>query len=113
MILFSRLDRAQLREIVDIQLRAVRDRLAVRKLILRVTERAIDVLADEGYDPTYGARPLKRVIQRRLQDPIAMAILEGRFTEGDTVEVDAKDGQITIGRVGSSVAPAVSEAAEV
>jgi ATP-dependent Clp protease ATP-binding subunit ClpB len=112
-ILFSRLDRAQLREIVDIQLRAVRDRLAVRKLILHVSEPAVDALAEEGYDPTYGARPLKRVIQRRLQDPIAMAILEGRFAEGDTVEVDAKDGQITIGRVGSSVAPAVSETAEV
>jgi ATP-dependent Clp protease ATP-binding subunit ClpB len=112
-ILFSRLDRAQLREIVDIQLRAVRDRLAVRKLTLHVTERAVDALADEGYDPTYGARPLKRVIQRRLQDPIAMAILEGRFTEGDTVDVDAKDGQITIGRVEVAVAPTVSETAEV
>ncbi len=112
-ILFSRLDRAQLREIVDIQLRAVRDRLAARKLTLHVTERAIDAIAAEGYDPTYGARPLKRVIQRRLQDPIAMAILEGRFTEGDTVEVDAKDGEITISRVGPAIAPPVSETAEV
>jgi ATP-dependent Clp protease ATP-binding subunit ClpB len=112
-ILFSRLDRAQLREIVDIQLRGVRDRLAVRKLTLHVSEEAIDAIAAEGYDPTYGARPLKRVIQRRLQDPIAMAILEGRFTEGNTVEVDAKDGQIAIGRVGPAVAPAVSETAEV
>jgi ATP-dependent Clp protease ATP-binding subunit ClpB len=112
-ILFSRLDRAQLREIVDIQLRAVRDRLAARKLTLHVTEEAVDALAAEGYDPTYGARPLKRVIQRRLQDPIAMAILEGRFTEGDTVEVDAKNGQITIGRVGATVTPGVSETAEV
>ena len=97
-ILFSRLDRAQLRQIVDIQLRGVRDRLAARKLTLHVTDAAVDAIAAEGYDPTYGARPLKRVIQRRLQDPIAMAILEGRFTEGDPVEVDAKDGQITIGR---------------
>ena len=112
-ILFSRLDRAQLREIVDIQLRAVRDRLAARKLTLHVTEEAVDALAAEGYDPTYGARPLKRVIQRRLQDPIAMAILEGRFAEGDTVEVDAKNGQITIGRVGAAVTPGVSETAEV
>ena len=83
-ILFSRLDRAQLRQIVDIQLRGVRDRLAARKLTLHVTDAAVDAIAAEGYDPTYGARPLKRVIQRRLQDPIAMAILEGRFTEGDT-----------------------------
>ncbi len=112
-ILFSRLDRTQLRQIVDIQLRGVRDRLAARKLTLHVTEAAVDAIAAEGYDPTYGARPLKRVIQRRLQDPIAMAILEGRFTEGDSVEVDAKDGQITIGRVEPSTPPAVPETAEV
>jgi ATP-dependent Clp protease ATP-binding subunit ClpB len=112
-ILFSRLDRAQLREIVGIQLRGVRDRLAARKLTLHVTESAIDALAAEGYDPTYGARPLKRVIQRRLQDPIAMAILEGNFTEGDSVEVDAKDGQITISRVGPGVSAATAEPVEV
>ncbi len=112
-ILFSRLDRAQLRQIVGIQLRGVRDRLAARKLTLHVSEAAIDALAAEGYDPTYGARPLKRVIQRRLQDPIAMAILEGRFNEGDSVEVDAKDGQITIGRIAPGVAPAPVETAEV
>ncbi|HEX2702115.1 MAG TPA: AAA family ATPase, partial [Solirubrobacteraceae bacterium] len=112
-ILFSRLDRSQLRQIVDIQLRGVRDRLAARKLMLHVTEPAVDSIAEEGYDPTYGARPLKRVIQRRLQDPIAMAILEGRFTEGDLVEVDAKDGQITIGRVEPSTSPVIAETAEV
>src|ERR1700681_2357588 len=109
-ILFSRLDRAQLREIVGIQLRGVRDRLAARKLTLHVSESAVDALAAEGYDPTYGARPLKRVIQRRLQDPIAMAILEGRFTEGDSVEVDAKDGQITIERSEASASPAAQPA---
>jgi ATP-dependent Clp protease ATP-binding subunit ClpB len=112
-ILFSRLDRTQLREIVEIQLRGVRDRLAVRKLTLRITEAAIDAIAAEGYDPTYGARPLKRVIQRRLQDPIAMAILEGRFSEGDTVVVDAKDGQITIGAAEPSTPSTVVETAEV
>jgi len=110
-ILFSRLDRAQLRQIVTIQLRGVRDRLAARKLTLSVTEAAVDALAEEGYDPTYGARPLKRVIQRRLQDPIAMAILEGRFSEGDTVAVDANDGQITISRAEPSASPAVAETA--
>ncbi|HVC40438.1 MAG TPA: ATP-dependent chaperone ClpB [Candidatus Saccharimonadales bacterium] len=112
-ILFARLDRAELRQIVEIQLRGVRERLAGRKLTLQVTEAAMDAIADEGYDPTYGARPLKRVIQRRLQDPIAMAILEARFTEGDTIEVDAKDGQITIGRPEQRAAPAVAEAAGV
>ena len=110
-ILFSRLDRTQLREIVTIQLRGVRDRLAARKLTLRVTEAAVDALAEEGYDPTYGARPLKRVIQRRLQDPIAMAILEGHFSEGDTVLVDANDGQITISRAEPSASPVIAETA--
>ncbi len=54
------------------------------------------MLAAEGYDPVYGARPLKRLIQRRLQDPIAMAILEGRFRDGDTVRVDAEDGKLVL-----------------
>ena len=112
-ILFSRLDRTQLRQIVSIQLRGVRDRLAARKLTLHVSEAAIDALAEEGYDPTYGARPLKRVIQRRLQDPIAMAILEGRFNEGDAVEVDAKDGQIVIGAGAPSQAASPAGAAGV
>ncbi len=97
-IVFSRLDQAQLRQIVEIQLGGLRDRLAARRLELRVSAAAIDLVAAEGYDPTYGARPLKRVIQRRLQDPIAMAILEGRFSEGDTIEVDVDQGQLTIRR---------------
>ena len=97
-IVFSRLDQAQLRQIVVIQLRGLSDRLAVRKLDLDVSPAALDLLAEEGYDPTYGARPLKRVIQRRLQDPIAMAILEGRYGEGDTVQVDAAGGELTIDR---------------
>ena len=112
-ILFSRLDRTQLRQIVAIQLRGVRDRLAARKLTLRVTDAAVDAVADEGYDPTYGARPLKRVIQRRIQDPIAMAILEGRFSEGDTIVVDAKDGQIVISGAEPSPSAAVAQTASV
>jgi ATP-dependent Clp protease ATP-binding subunit ClpB len=112
-ILFSRLDQQQLRQIVEIQLRGMRDRLAARSLTLKVTEAAIDLLAQEGYDPTYGARPLKRVIQRRLQDPIAMAILEGRFKEGDTVEVDAVDGQLVISGGSGTPVPVVEEAVEV
>jgi ATP-dependent Clp protease ATP-binding subunit ClpB len=108
-ILFSRLDRSQIREIVEIQLRSVRERLAARKLNLHVTESAMDAIATEGYDPTYGARPLKRVIQRRMQDPIAMAILEGRFTEGDTIEVDASDGQIVITRGEPAATPATAD----
>jgi ATP-dependent Clp protease ATP-binding subunit ClpB len=96
-ILFNRLERDQLREIVGIQLRSLRERLAQRKLTLDITDPAMDLLAREGYDPVYGARPLKRLIQRRLQDPIAMAILEGRFREGDTVKVDADGDTLVIG----------------
>jgi ATP-dependent Clp protease ATP-binding subunit ClpB len=97
LIVFSRLDRTQLREIVGIQLRSLRARLAARSLQLEVSDAAMDLLAREGYDPVYGARPLKRLIQRRLQDPIAMAILEGRFRDGDTVRVDAEGDNLVIG----------------
>jgi ATP-dependent Clp protease ATP-binding subunit ClpB len=102
-ILFARLDREQIREIVKIQLRGLADRLAARNLSLHISDAAVALIADEGYDPVYGARPLKRVVQRRLQDPIAMAILEGRFHEGETIDVDAKDGVLRIG--GSVVQP--------
>jgi ATP-dependent Clp protease ATP-binding subunit ClpB len=95
-ILFARLDRAQLRDIVRIQLRGLADRLLARGLQLHLSDAAVDALAGEGYDPVYGARPLKRVIQRRLQDPIAMALLERRFVEGDTVEVEAHGDGITL-----------------
>jgi ATP-dependent Clp protease ATP-binding subunit ClpB len=95
-IIFSRLDRAQLRQVVEIQLRALRNRLAARGLTLAVSDAALDRIADEGYDPTYGARPLKRVLQRRLQDPIAMGILEGRFHEGDIIEVGVVGGELVL-----------------
>ncbi|HEY7926969.1 MAG TPA: ATP-dependent chaperone ClpB [Candidatus Dormibacteraeota bacterium] len=95
-IVFSRLSREQLREIVEIQLRHLRERLAERSLTLEIDETALDLLAAEGYDPTYGARPLKRVIQRRLQDPLAMAILDGRLRDGETARVRAPDGEILI-----------------
>jgi ATP-dependent Clp protease ATP-binding subunit ClpB len=95
-IVFSRLSREQLREIVGIQLRHLRERLAERKITLDIDDSALDVLAGEGYDPTYGARPLKRVIQRRLQDPLAMAILDGRLRDGETAVIRAPDGEILI-----------------
>jgi ATP-dependent Clp protease ATP-binding subunit ClpB len=112
-ILFSRLDQAQLRRIVEIQLGSLRERLEQRKLALTITAAALDRLSEEGYDPTYGARPLKRVIQRRLQDPIAMAILEGRFREGDTVDVDVEGGELVIrggGDADGGAAPEVVDA---
>jgi ATP-dependent Clp protease ATP-binding subunit ClpB len=95
-IAFSRLDRDQLRQVVEIQLGQLRARLSARSITLDVDPSALDLLADEGYDPTYGARPLKRVIQRRLQDPLAMAILEGRLRDGDTARVEVRDNALAI-----------------
>jgi len=85
---FTPLDEANLRSIVDIQLRGLIDRVAARRLTLEVTETARAALAREGFDPAFGARPLKRVIQRELGDRLAVALLEGRFSEGDTITVD-------------------------
>ena len=70
-------------------------RLAERRPSLVVTDEARDLLAAEGYDPDFGARPLKRVIQRRIEDPLALAVLEGVYSEGDTVTVGALEGVLT------------------
>ncbi|HEX4212526.1 MAG TPA: ATP-dependent chaperone ClpB [Candidatus Dormibacteraeota bacterium] len=94
-IVFRPLSRAQLAAIVEIQLRALVGRLAERKIGLVVTDEARQLLAERGWDPVYGARPLKRTVQRLVQDPLAMRILEGDFTEGSTIVVDAKDGELT------------------
>jgi ATP-dependent Clp protease ATP-binding subunit ClpB len=102
---FRPLTEADLTAIVDIQLRALADRLAGRRITLEVTDAAKAVLAKEGYDPAFGARPLKRVIQREIGDRLAIALLEGRFAEGDTVVVDAApDGGLTIGAPVASTA---------
>jgi ATP-dependent Clp protease ATP-binding subunit ClpB len=94
-IRFRPLDEADLAVIVQIQLGRLRQRLAERRLVLDVTPAAAAALAHEGYDPAYGARPLKRVIQRRLEDPLALAVLQGVYREGDTIAVDALEGVIT------------------
>jgi ATP-dependent Clp protease ATP-binding subunit ClpB len=89
-IVFHQLGREEFHKIVDIQLERVKALLSERRIDLEVTEQAKDLLAEKGYDPHYGARPLKRVIQRMLQDPLAMKILEGDFPEGSKVLVDAQ-----------------------
>jgi ATP-dependent Clp protease ATP-binding subunit ClpB len=94
-IVFHPLGREHLREIVDIQLKNVRARLADRKIQLEVTDRAKDLLAEAGFDPVYGARPLRRTIQRMLLDQLAQRMLAGEFTEGMTVRVDAQDGGLS------------------
>ncbi|MGO9882360.1 MAG: AAA family ATPase, partial [Solirubrobacteraceae bacterium] len=101
---FEPLTRAQIGEIVDLQLASVIDRVSERGIGLELTDGARTLLGNLGYDPTYGARPLKRVIQKRLVDPLALAMLEGRFVPGDTVRVDAAEGELVLERAG---APAV------
>jgi len=95
-LLFHRLSREHMTGIVDIQLDRLRAMLAERKIALELDEAALTWLADAGYDPVYGARPLKRVIQRSLQNALATMILEGRIEDGETVTVGAGDGGLII-----------------
>jgi ATP-dependent Clp protease ATP-binding subunit ClpB len=95
---FHQLTREQLAEIVELQLARLRGRLADRGIALELTDAAKEALADAGWDPTYGARPLKRAIQRLVENPLALRLLEGDFADGDAVRVDAKDGEITFGK---------------
>jgi ATP-dependent Clp protease ATP-binding subunit ClpB len=93
---FRELTEDDLGRIVEIQLRGLRDRLAARRIDLEVTDAATTTLAHQGYDPSFGARPLKRVIQRELADKLAMLLLDGKIGEGDTVTVDAVDGALVL-----------------
>jgi ATP-dependent Clp protease ATP-binding subunit ClpB len=96
---FHPLSREQLSEIVELQVDRVIQRVRERDIDVELTDGARTLLGNLGYDPTYGARPLKRVIQKRLVDPLALAILEGRFVPGDRVLVDAAEGEIVLERV--------------
>jgi ATP-dependent Clp protease ATP-binding subunit ClpB len=91
-IFFHALGRGHMKKIIDIQLAGLTRRLAERKIQVELSEAARDYLVREGYDPAYGARPLKRAIQRLVLDPLALRVLEGDFREGDTVVVDATAG---------------------
>jgi ATP-dependent Clp protease ATP-binding subunit ClpB len=97
-VVFQALSREQLSEIVELQLTRLRERLVDRKLELEVTEAAKELIAEEGWDPAYGARPLKRAIQRLLENPLALELLEGRFAEGDTVRVGVNDDELAFER---------------
>ncbi len=94
-IIFDRLSESDLGEIVKIQLARVIKRLEAQGLNLDLSDAALEQLATEGYDPAYGARPLKRVIQNRLLDPLSLDLLDGKFKDGDTITVDIRDGQYT------------------
>ena len=95
---FKALSREQLGEIVDLQLERLRTRLADRGLGLELTDAAKEHLAEAGWDPTYGARPLKRALQRLVENPLALRLLEGEFAEGDTIRVDVADGELAFAR---------------
>jgi ATP-dependent Clp protease ATP-binding subunit ClpB len=94
-IIFDRLDDRQITKIVDFQLKRLLQRLGDRKISLELSDDAKRFLVKEGYDPAYGARPLRRVIQREILDPLSLEILEGKFQEGDRISVHAADGHLT------------------
>jgi ATP-dependent Clp protease ATP-binding subunit ClpB len=93
-VVFHPLGRDHIRKIVDIQLGYLRERLAERDMRIHLSDAARDRLADAGFDPVYGARPLKRAIQQQVENPLANAILAGRFKPGDLIEVVVEDDQL-------------------
>src|SRR2546429_4434390 len=102
-IIFHTIGREQVKNIVDIQINRLRPRLAERHITLNLSEATKDLLASEGYDPQFGVRPLKRVIQREVENRLARAILDGTIRDGDTVEIDARDGKLVLTPVRSEV----------
>ena len=107
-VVFKPLSREQLGEIVELQLTRLRERLAERGLGLELTDEAKELVAEAGWDPTYGARPLKRALQRLVENPLALRLLEGEFAEGDTVRVDGRDGELVFEKAAAPVAAAVA-----
>jgi len=98
-IIFHALQKFQLRHIVQLQTKRLEQRLADRKMSLKLSESALDFLAEVGYDPVFGARPLKRAIQRELETQIAKSILRGEFNDGDTIFVDVENERLSFKRL--------------
>src|SRR3546814_1857105 len=94
LVVFHPLDKAQIRQIAKIQLRGLEKRLAERGIAIELSDAAYTLLGNAGFDPVYGARPLKRAIQAQLENPLAQKILAGEFGSGDTVRVDAEGGRL-------------------
>ncbi len=109
-VVYRRLGREQVRRIVDVQLARLSSRLKKRQLEISVSEAAKDALAAQGFDPQYGARPLKRAIQRGLENPLAEQVLRGDYGPGDTIYVDAHEGKLGFSVVGNDEDPAIAQA---
>jgi ATP-dependent Clp protease ATP-binding subunit ClpB len=107
-IIFHPLGRDQIGRIVDLQVQRLARQLAQREITLTVTPAARAAIANEGYDPTYGARPLKRVIQQRIQNPLASELLKGTFAEGGHVTVDYRDGDFLFRSGGETIVETTS-----
>jgi len=95
-IVFHQLTRSRIKDIIEIQLNRLRPRLAQRHIDLRLSEEARDYLASEGYDPQFGARPLKRVIQKEIENRVARAVLDGTVRDGDTIDLEMRDGKLVL-----------------
>jgi ATP-dependent Clp protease ATP-binding subunit ClpB len=105
---FHALTREQIADIVELQMVRIRDRLAARGLGVELTDEAKELIAEAGWDPAYGARPLKRALQRLVENPLALRLLEGEFAEGDVVRVDARDGELVFDRAAEAAAAALA-----
>ncbi|HEX2360281.1 MAG TPA: ATP-dependent chaperone ClpB [Solirubrobacterales bacterium] len=101
-VIFHRLSKQELMQIVDIQVERLARRVEDRGIEIELTEKARELLGNLGFDPTYGARPLQRVIQKQLVDKLALRLLEGEFSEGDVVKVDARDGELVFEKAGAA-----------
>ena len=105
---FKALSREQIAVIVEHQLARLRERLAERRIAIELTDAAKETLAEAGWDPAYGARPLKRAIQRLVENPLALRLLEGEFADGDTIRIDARDGEIVFEKTAAPAAVAAA-----
>ena len=102
-VVFHPLDKEQIKTIAQIQINRLRSRLADREYAISISDEALDYLAATGYDPVYGARPLKRAIQQHIENPLAHEMLSGKFVPGDTIQIDLKNDRIAFSKAAATV----------